>query len=62
MYVFLATSNGFVLFKGHEASAGENANQYGWTWQEVIGKTANTIWAWRPRQKAIILMMAQPQA
>lgn len=40
MYVFLATSNGFVLFKGHEASAGENANQYGWTWQEVIGKNS----------------------
>ncbi len=40
MYVFLATSNGFVVFKGHEAENGENANEYGWTWQEVVGKNS----------------------
>lgn len=40
LYIFLATSNGFVLFKGHEAASGEKANQYGWVWEEVIGKNS----------------------
>lgn len=40
LYLFLATSNGFVLFKGHEAASGEKANQYGWVWEEVIGKNS----------------------
>lgn len=40
LYIFLATSNGFVLFKGHEAAPGAEANQYGWVWEEVIGKNS----------------------
>lgn len=40
LYVFLATSNGFVLFKGHEALEEESANEYGWVWTEVIGKNS----------------------
>lgn len=40
MYMFLGTSKGFVLFKGHEAKEGEKANKYGWNWTEVIGKNS----------------------
>lgn len=40
LYIFLATSNGFVVFKGHEATEKEEGNKYGWIWQEVIGKNS----------------------
>lgn len=30
---------GFVMFKGRPAENGETANEYGWIWEEVIGKT-----------------------
>lgn len=30
---------GFVMFKGRPAEDGETANEYGWIWEEVIGRT-----------------------
>ena len=40
-YIFATapTHNGFVIYKGHPAADGEQANEYGWYWQEVAGST-----------------------
>lgn len=40
LYAIIATSNGFVMFKGIEDPENENANEYGWVWTEVIGKNS----------------------
>ncbi|MBQ8209856.1 MAG: dockerin type I repeat-containing protein [Clostridia bacterium] len=40
LYSIIATSNGFVMFKGYEDPTNENANEYGWVWTEVIGKNS----------------------
>lgn len=40
LYAIIATSNGFVMFKGCEDLENENANEYGWVWTEVIGKNS----------------------
>ncbi len=37
LYVTLPGVKGFVIFKGHEAQDGEEANDYGWVWTEVVG-------------------------
>lgn len=37
LYSIIATSYGFVMFKGYEDPDNENANEYGWVWTEVIG-------------------------
>lgn len=41
LYAIIATSNGFVMFKGIEDPENENANEYGWVWTEVIGKNSD---------------------
>ena len=38
VYATIPNSYGFVMFKGHPAESGEEANEYGWYWEEVIGK------------------------
>lgn len=40
LYAIIATSNGFVMFKGYEDAENEKANEYGWVWTEVIGKNS----------------------
>ena len=37
IYATAPSTNGFVMFKGHPAKAGEKANDYGWYWEEVVG-------------------------
>lgn len=37
LYATLPGTYGFSVFKGHPASTGEEANEYGWTWTEVVG-------------------------
>lgn len=39
VWAVIPGKNGFVMFKGHPAESGETANEYGWKWEEVIGKT-----------------------
>lgn len=38
IYASIPNSGGFVLYRGHEAEEGETANEYGWYWEEVVGK------------------------
>lgn len=37
IYATVPNAGGFAMFKGHPAAAGEEANEYGWNWQEVVG-------------------------
>ena len=37
IYATLPNILGFAVFKGHPAKDGETANEYGWTWTEVVG-------------------------
>lgn len=37
IYATVPNASGFAMFKGHPAADGENANEYGWHWEEVIG-------------------------
>ena len=37
IYATAPSSAGFVVFKGHPAQDDEEANAYGWVWQEVAG-------------------------
>ena len=37
LYATLPGSKGFSVFKGHPKKEGETANEYGWTWKEVVG-------------------------
>ncbi|MBQ8096334.1 MAG: endonuclease/exonuclease/phosphatase family protein [Prevotella sp.] len=39
IYATAPSSAGFVVYKGHPAADGEQANEYGWYWQEVAGPT-----------------------
>lgn len=39
IYATAPTLSGFVIYKGHPAADGEQANEYGWYWQEVAGTT-----------------------
>ena len=38
VYASLPNSRGIVMFKGHPAEGNEQPNEYGWYWEEVIGK------------------------
>ena len=38
IYATIPNMLGYVVFKGHPAKDGEQANEYGWVWQEVIGR------------------------
>ena len=38
IYATLPSTAGFVMFKGHPATGSEKANEYGWYWEEVVGK------------------------
>ena len=38
IYAVIPNSRGMVMFKGHPAEGDEQANEYGWYWEEVIGK------------------------
>lgn len=38
IYASIPNSGGFVLYRGHVAEEGETANEYGWYWEEVVGK------------------------
>jgi len=37
IYCTLANTCGFIVYKGHPAAEGEQANKYGWVWTEVAG-------------------------
>ena len=37
IYATLPSTAGFIMFKGHPATSGEKANEYGWHWEEVVG-------------------------
>lgn len=39
VWAVIPGARGFVMFKGHPAESGETANEYGWVWEEVIGRT-----------------------
>ena len=38
IYATIPGSNGVIMYKGHPASSGEQANEYGWYWTEIVGK------------------------
>lgn len=38
IYAGMPYSRGFIIFRGRPAKAGETANEYGWHWEEVVGK------------------------
>lgn len=38
IYATLPNNHGFVMYRGRPAEEGEEANEYGWIWEEVIGK------------------------
>ena len=38
IYASIPNSGGFVLYRGHIAEQGEKANEYGWYWEEIVGK------------------------
>ena len=40
LYAIIAVSDGFVMFRGLESPEDPAANEYGWVWQEVIGKNS----------------------
>ena len=42
LYATIPNMLGYVVFKGHPAKEGEQANEYGWVWQEVIGRDKNS--------------------
>lgn len=37
IYATIPNSKGFAVFRGHPAKDGEQANEYGWNWSEVVG-------------------------
>lgn len=39
IYATAPSYRGFVIYRGHPAADGEQANEYGWYWQEVAGPT-----------------------
>lgn len=38
IYATIPNSGGFVMYRGHAAAEGETANEYGWYWEEIVGK------------------------
>ena len=39
IYAGMPYSKGFIVFRGRPAEEGEDANEYGWIWEEVVGET-----------------------
>ena len=37
IYASMPYSKGFIIFRGRPAEVGEDANEYGWIWEEVVG-------------------------
>lgn len=37
IYATLPSSAGFIMFRGRPATSDEEANEYGWHWEEVVG-------------------------
>ena len=37
IYAGMPNSKGFIIFRGRPAEDGEEANEYGWIWEEVVG-------------------------
>ena len=37
IYASMPYSKGFIIFRGRPAEDGEEANEYGWIWEEVVG-------------------------
>jgi len=42
IYATIPNMLGYVVFRGHPAQAGEEANEYGWVWKEVVGRDKNS--------------------
>ena len=42
IYATIPNMAGYVVFKGRPAEEGEDANEYGWVWTEVIGRDKNS--------------------
>jgi len=42
LYATIPNMLGYVVFRGHPAKEGEQANDYGWVWTEVIGRDKNS--------------------
>ena len=42
IYATIPNMLGYVVFRGHPAKEGEQANDYGWVWTEVIGRDKNS--------------------
>lgn len=42
IYVTIPNMLGYIVFRGHPAKEGEQANDYGWVWTEVIGRDKNS--------------------
>ena len=42
LYATIPNMLGYVVFRGHPAKDGEQANDYGWVWTEVIGRDKNS--------------------
>ena len=40
IYATIPNSKGYAMFKGHKALEGEEANEYGWAWEEIIGNNS----------------------
>ena len=38
IYAGMPYSKGFIIFRGRPAQDGEDANEYGWIWEEVVGE------------------------
>lgn len=42
IYATIPNMLGYVVFRGHPAKEGEQANEYGWVWNEVVGRDKNS--------------------
>ena len=42
IYCTIPNMLGYVVFRGHPAKDGEQANEYGWVWTEVVGRDKNS--------------------
>ena len=42
IYATIPNMLGYVVFRGHPAKEGEQANDYGWVWTEVVGRDKNS--------------------
>lgn len=42
LYAIISDSDGFAVYKGHPAAAGETSNSYGWNWKLVVDGANDT--------------------